>query len=227
MPIRIPRGQRLDALVVLVPFWMRAPGVAPGMFTGESTVDELALACGLDPIRHPHPQPADHRPTNTFADRSTHPYRSGGVSTLASPGSRSVDLLARQCYVASMNSASAMSSIPISERGSSPDSERHTDSCHRFQKSAKRARHCSLCWSRRRCWVSGGNADATKKQSSEYDRRRERTNDYFSHGVPNPSSHLRVPRTLLEYNNETSRTTRPYHPGPTYGGTDINSRHVL
>jgi xanthine dehydrogenase YagR molybdenum-binding subunit len=41
---------RLDALDVPVPFWMRAPGVAPGMFAGESAMDELAIACGLDPI---------------------------------------------------------------------------------------------------------------------------------------------------------------------------------
>jgi xanthine dehydrogenase YagR molybdenum-binding subunit len=41
---------RLDALDVPVPFWMRAPGVAPGMFAVESAMDELAAACGLDPI---------------------------------------------------------------------------------------------------------------------------------------------------------------------------------
>jgi xanthine dehydrogenase YagR molybdenum-binding subunit len=35
---------------VAVPFWMRAPGVAPGMFAGECAMDELAIACGLDPI---------------------------------------------------------------------------------------------------------------------------------------------------------------------------------
>jgi xanthine dehydrogenase YagR molybdenum-binding subunit len=41
---------RLHILDVPVPFWMRAPGVAPGMFAGESAMDELAIACGLDPI---------------------------------------------------------------------------------------------------------------------------------------------------------------------------------
>src|SRR5579871_922415 len=30
--------------------WMRAPGECPGMFALESAMDELALACGLDPI---------------------------------------------------------------------------------------------------------------------------------------------------------------------------------
>jgi xanthine dehydrogenase YagR molybdenum-binding subunit len=41
---------RLATLDVPMPFWMRAPGVAPGMFAGESAMDELAIACGLDPI---------------------------------------------------------------------------------------------------------------------------------------------------------------------------------
>ncbi|MCA1185203.1 xanthine dehydrogenase family protein molybdopterin-binding subunit [Saccharopolyspora sp. 6T] len=41
---------RLAALDVPVPFWMRAPGEAPGMFATESAVDELAEACGIDPI---------------------------------------------------------------------------------------------------------------------------------------------------------------------------------
>lgn len=41
---------RLAALDVPVPFWMRAPGEAPGMFATEVAVDELAEACGLDPI---------------------------------------------------------------------------------------------------------------------------------------------------------------------------------
>src|SRR5258706_1947898 len=30
--------------------WMRAPGECPGMFALESAMDELAIACGLDPI---------------------------------------------------------------------------------------------------------------------------------------------------------------------------------
>ncbi|WP_338604583.1 xanthine dehydrogenase family protein molybdopterin-binding subunit [Saccharopolyspora sp. SCSIO 74807] len=41
---------RLAALDVPVPFWMRAPGEAPGMFATEVAMDELAEACGLDPI---------------------------------------------------------------------------------------------------------------------------------------------------------------------------------
>ncbi|HEY1261369.1 MAG TPA: xanthine dehydrogenase family protein molybdopterin-binding subunit [Stellaceae bacterium] len=41
---------RLAALDVPVPSWMRAPGETPGMFAGEVAMDELAGACGLDPI---------------------------------------------------------------------------------------------------------------------------------------------------------------------------------
>jgi xanthine dehydrogenase YagR molybdenum-binding subunit len=43
-------GHRLVALDVPTPSWMRAPGECPGMFALESAMDELALACGLDPV---------------------------------------------------------------------------------------------------------------------------------------------------------------------------------
>jgi xanthine dehydrogenase YagR molybdenum-binding subunit len=41
---------RLARLDVPVPTWMRAPGECPGMFALEVAMDELAVACGLDPI---------------------------------------------------------------------------------------------------------------------------------------------------------------------------------
>ncbi|MFL5664160.1 MAG: xanthine dehydrogenase family protein molybdopterin-binding subunit [Ktedonobacteraceae bacterium] len=41
---------RLARLDVPTPFWMRAPGECPGMFALESAMDELAIACGIDPI---------------------------------------------------------------------------------------------------------------------------------------------------------------------------------
>ncbi|MFD6895556.1 xanthine dehydrogenase family protein molybdopterin-binding subunit [Rhodococcus sp. NPDC060086] len=41
---------RVVALDVPAPFWMRAPGEAPGMYAGEVAMDELAEACGIDPI---------------------------------------------------------------------------------------------------------------------------------------------------------------------------------
>jgi xanthine dehydrogenase YagR molybdenum-binding subunit len=41
---------RLAALDLPKPSWMRAPGETPGIFAGEVAMDELAVACGLDPI---------------------------------------------------------------------------------------------------------------------------------------------------------------------------------
>jgi xanthine dehydrogenase YagR molybdenum-binding subunit len=41
---------RLAALDVPKPSWMRAPGETPGMFAGEVAMDELAVACGIDPV---------------------------------------------------------------------------------------------------------------------------------------------------------------------------------
>ena len=42
--------QRVVPLDVPVPSWMRAPGDAPGMVGLEIAMDELAIACGVDPI---------------------------------------------------------------------------------------------------------------------------------------------------------------------------------
>lgn len=41
---------RVAPLDVAVPCWMRAPGECPGMFAAEVAMDELAIACGIDPI---------------------------------------------------------------------------------------------------------------------------------------------------------------------------------
>ena len=41
---------RLAALDVPVPSWMRAPGETPGMYALEAAMDELAEACGIDPV---------------------------------------------------------------------------------------------------------------------------------------------------------------------------------
>jgi xanthine dehydrogenase YagR molybdenum-binding subunit len=43
-------SHRLAPLDVPVPSWMRAPGENPGMYAGESAIDELAIALGMDPI---------------------------------------------------------------------------------------------------------------------------------------------------------------------------------
>ncbi|HEX7359252.1 MAG TPA: xanthine dehydrogenase family protein molybdopterin-binding subunit [Bryobacteraceae bacterium] len=58
---------RLAALDVPVPSWMRAPGETPGMFATELAMDELAVACGLDPIdlrmrNEPEVDPASGKP---------------------------------------------------------------------------------------------------------------------------------------------------------------------
>jgi xanthine dehydrogenase YagR molybdenum-binding subunit len=43
-------AHRLVRLDVPSPSWMRAPGECPGMYALEAAIDELAIACGLDPI---------------------------------------------------------------------------------------------------------------------------------------------------------------------------------
>jgi xanthine dehydrogenase YagR molybdenum-binding subunit len=43
-------SHRLARLDVAVPSWMRAPGEMPGIFAHEVAMDELAGACGIDPI---------------------------------------------------------------------------------------------------------------------------------------------------------------------------------
>ncbi|GII32710.1 xanthine dehydrogenase family protein molybdopterin-binding subunit [Planotetraspora mira] len=43
-------SHRLVRLDVPIPTWMRAPGETPGMFALESAMDELAVACGIDPV---------------------------------------------------------------------------------------------------------------------------------------------------------------------------------
>jgi xanthine dehydrogenase YagR molybdenum-binding subunit len=48
-PNRLTR-HRLVALDVPTPSWMRAPGECPGMYALESAMDELAVACGIDPV---------------------------------------------------------------------------------------------------------------------------------------------------------------------------------
>jgi xanthine dehydrogenase YagR molybdenum-binding subunit len=43
-------SHRIVRLDVPTPSWMRAPGECPGMFALETAMDELAVACSLDPI---------------------------------------------------------------------------------------------------------------------------------------------------------------------------------
>jgi xanthine dehydrogenase YagR molybdenum-binding subunit len=58
---------RLVALDVPTPRWMRAPGETPGSFALESALDELAIACGVDPVElrvrnEPAAEPGTGRP---------------------------------------------------------------------------------------------------------------------------------------------------------------------
>ncbi len=63
---------RLARLDVPTPSWMRAPGETPGMYALESAMDELAIACGIDPIElrirnEPHVDPESG---NRFSSRN-------------------------------------------------------------------------------------------------------------------------------------------------------------
>lgn len=73
---------RLARLDVPPPTIMRAPGECPGMFALESAMDELALACGLDPI--------DLRIRNEpAADPETgHPFSTRGLVTCLRAGAQ-------------------------------------------------------------------------------------------------------------------------------------------
>ncbi|KUH99869.1 xanthine dehydrogenase family protein molybdopterin-binding subunit [Mycobacterium sp. IS-3022] len=64
-------SHRLAALDVPVPFWMRAPGECPGMFALEVAMDELAVACGVDPIelRIRNEPAVDPETGNPWSDR--------------------------------------------------------------------------------------------------------------------------------------------------------------
>ncbi|HEU5038307.1 MAG TPA: xanthine dehydrogenase family protein molybdopterin-binding subunit [Nocardioides sp.] len=62
-------SHRLARLDVAVPSWMRAPGEMPGVFAHEVAMDELAEACGLDPIElrvrnEPDTDPETGKPFN-------------------------------------------------------------------------------------------------------------------------------------------------------------------
>ena len=64
-------SHRLAALDVPVPFWMRAPGECPGMYALEVAMDELAVACRIDPIelRIRNEPDVDPETGNPWSDR--------------------------------------------------------------------------------------------------------------------------------------------------------------
>jgi xanthine dehydrogenase YagR molybdenum-binding subunit len=64
-------SHRLAKLDVAVPFWMRAPGECPGVFALEVAMDELAVACDVDPIelRVRNEPEVDPETGNPWSDR--------------------------------------------------------------------------------------------------------------------------------------------------------------
>jgi len=71
------------------PRWMRAPGEAPGSFALESAMDELAIACGLDPIE------LRVRNEPSVAPGSRRPFTSRNLLSCLSEGARRFDWAAR------------------------------------------------------------------------------------------------------------------------------------
>jgi xanthine dehydrogenase YagR molybdenum-binding subunit len=63
---------RLARLDVPTPSWMRAPGETPGMYALEAAMDELAIACGIDPIelRARNDPDVDPETGNRFSSRN-------------------------------------------------------------------------------------------------------------------------------------------------------------
>lgn len=64
-------SHKLAPLDVPVPFWMRAPGECPGMFALEVAMDEVAVACDIDPIelRIRNEPPVDPETGNPWSNR--------------------------------------------------------------------------------------------------------------------------------------------------------------
>jgi xanthine dehydrogenase YagR molybdenum-binding subunit len=78
----IATSHRLVRLDVPTPRWMRAPGEAPGSFGLESAMDELAVACGLDPVELRLRNEPDEEPT------SGHPFSSRNLVACLQEGAR-------------------------------------------------------------------------------------------------------------------------------------------
>jgi xanthine dehydrogenase YagR molybdenum-binding subunit len=67
---------------VPTPSWMRAPGECPGMFALESAMDELAIACDIDPIE------LRIRNVPTIDPETGHPFSSHGLVACLREGAR-------------------------------------------------------------------------------------------------------------------------------------------
>jgi xanthine dehydrogenase YagR molybdenum-binding subunit len=73
---------RLVALDVPTASWMRAPGECPGMFALEAAMDELATACGIDPVELRIRNDIDHDPEDG------EPFSSRNLSACLREGAR-------------------------------------------------------------------------------------------------------------------------------------------
>ncbi|MDG4796802.1 xanthine dehydrogenase family protein molybdopterin-binding subunit [Micromonospora sp. WMMD1082] len=73
---------RLARLDVPTPFWMRAPGHTPGSFALESALDELALACQVDPVE------LRLRNDTAIDPESGHPFTSRNLAACLDDGAR-------------------------------------------------------------------------------------------------------------------------------------------
>jgi xanthine dehydrogenase YagR molybdenum-binding subunit len=73
---------RLARLNVPVPSWMRAPGECPGMYALEAAMDELAVACGIDPIE------LRIRNEPEIDPETGHPFSSRGLVACLREGAR-------------------------------------------------------------------------------------------------------------------------------------------
>ena len=76
---------RLARLDMPVPTIMRAPGECPGMYALESAMDEMAIACGLDPIEFRIRNEPDVDP------ETGHPFSSRGLIACLEEGARQFD----------------------------------------------------------------------------------------------------------------------------------------
>ncbi|MGW0157855.1 xanthine dehydrogenase family protein molybdopterin-binding subunit [Mycobacterium sp. NPDC003323] len=90
-------GHKLATLDVPVPFWMRAPGECPGMYALEVAMDEVAVACDIDPIelRIRNEPPVDPETGSPWSNRrlieclQTGAQRFGWADRDPKPGNRS------------------------------------------------------------------------------------------------------------------------------------------
>jgi xanthine dehydrogenase YagR molybdenum-binding subunit len=89
-------SHRVAALDVPTPSWMRAPGECPGMYALESAMDELAIACRIDPVElrirnEPETEPESGKPfssRNVVACLREGAERFGWADRDPTPGAR-------------------------------------------------------------------------------------------------------------------------------------------